>query len=119
LYKITTNLFLDFIKTKHHQQQKHPTSGNFEVATENTPQKEMEQDEFAKFIHQAAQTLTPKQQAVFILRDLQGLSTEEIEETLGMSSGHIKSNLYYARQAMQEKMKKIFFTPSTLINHEL
>jgi RNA polymerase sigma factor (sigma-70 family) len=73
----------------------------------------------ASFVHQAAQTLTPKQQSVFILSDLEGLSADEIEVALGMSKGNIKSNLYYARLAMQEKIKNIFFTPSTIINHEL
>lgn len=112
LYKITTNLCLDHIKSKYNQQKKNQVTENFEVASSNTPQKDMEQEELARFIHQAAQTLTTKQQAVFVLRDLHGLSTEEIEEALGMSKGNIKSNLYYARLAMQDKMKKIFFTPS-------
>lgn len=119
LYKITTNLCLDRIKSNHHQHQINQVTENFEIASTATPEKGMEQEELVAFIHQAAQTLTPKQQAVFILRDLQGLSTEEIEEALGMSKGNIKSNLYYARLAMQEKMKKIFYTPPTIINHEL
>lgn len=114
LYKITTNLCLDQIKSKYNQQKKNQVTENFEVASSTTPLKDMEQEELVTFIHQAAQTLTPKQQAVFILRDLQGLSTEEIEETLGMSKGRIKSNLYYARLAMQGKMKKIFFMPSPI-----
>lgn len=118
LYKITTNLCLDRIKSKHYQQQIQ-VNENFDLASLTTPEKEMEQEELAIFIHQAAQALTPKQQAVFILRDLQGFSMEEIEETLGMSKGNIKSNLYYARLAMQEKMRKIFFIPPTIINHEL
>lgn len=119
LYKITTNLCLDKIKSKHHQQRNNHVRENFEIQDPSTPEKELEQEELARIIHQAAQTLTPKQQAVFILRDLHGLTTEEIEETLNMSSGKIKSNLYYARIAMQEKLKHIFFTPSTPIHHEL
>ena len=119
LYKITTNLCLDKIKSKHHQQRNHQVRENYELPDPSNPVKEMEQEELARIIHQAAQALTPKQQAVFILRDLHGLSTQEIEDTLNMSSEKIKSNLYYARIAMQEKLKKIFFTPSTPIHHEL
>jgi RNA polymerase sigma-70 factor (ECF subfamily) len=118
LHKITTNLCLDLIKSKHHRQRNNQVRENFEVASPTTPQKDMEQRELAAFIHQAAQTLTPKQQSVFILRDLQGLSTEEIEETLGISKDLIKSNLYYARLAMKEKLKRIFFTPFNT-RHEL
>ncbi len=114
LYKITTNLCLDRIKSKHHQQQKNQVSEDFKIASSTTPEKILEQEELAAFVHHAAQTLTPKQQAVFILSDLQGLSMNEIEESLGMSKGNIKSNLYYARLAMQEKIKNIFFTPSTI-----
>lgn len=119
LYKVTTNLCLDKIKSKHHQHRNNTVRENLEIHDPSNPQKELEGEELARMIHQAAQTLTPKQQAVFILRDLQGLSTEEIEETLNMSKGKIKSNLHYARIAMQEKLRNIFFTPSTPVHHEL
>lgn len=66
--------------------------------------------EFNELIQEAAAALTPKQKAVFILRDLEDLSVEEVCGILSMSAGNVKSNLYYARQQMSEKLKKYYQT---------
>jgi RNA polymerase sigma-70 factor (ECF subfamily) len=42
--------------------------------------------------------LSPKQKAVFVLRDLEEVSMPEIAEILSMDPGQVKSNLYYARR---------------------
>jgi DNA-directed RNA polymerase specialized sigma24 family protein len=49
-----------------------------------------------------AQWLTPKQQSVFVLRDLEALPVEEVCEITAMDAGQVKSNLYYARVAIRE-----------------
>ncbi len=51
-----------------------------------------------------AQELTPKQRLVFVLRDLQDASVDEVAHITGMSSGSIKTNLYYARRFIREKL---------------
>jgi RNA polymerase sigma-70 factor (ECF subfamily) len=61
-------------------------------------------------IQEAASELTPKQKAVFVLRDLEGLNVEEVCDLLSMSASNVKSNLYYARQQMSEKLKMYYQT---------
>jgi RNA polymerase sigma-70 factor (ECF subfamily) len=112
LYKIVTNQCLDFLKSRHGRQRKNKVDidrSHF-VQDHSTPEKEFQQQELSKIIHAAAEELTPKQKAVFILRDLEGLSQEEVSETLSMSTGNVKSNLFYARQKMTEKLRAWYQT---------
>lgn len=107
LYKIITNRCLDFLKSRHGRQRKNKVDieGWHDLAYHSTPEKDFQQQELSNLIHQAAEELTPKQKAVFILRDLEGLSSEEVSEALSMSAGNVKSNLFHARQKMTEKLK--------------
>jgi RNA polymerase sigma-70 factor (ECF subfamily) len=112
LYKIVTNRCLDFLKSRHGRQRKNKVDidrSHF-IQDYSTPEKEFQQQELSRIIHAAADELTPKQKAVFILRDLEGLSQEEVSETLSMSTGNVKSNLFYARQKMTEKLKAFYQT---------
>jgi RNA polymerase sigma-70 factor, ECF subfamily len=116
LYRITANRCLDFIKSRHGRQRKNKvdvTSGHF-VQGHSTPEKVFQQAELMSAINLAAEELTPKQKAVFILRDLEGLSTEEVGKVLSMSVGNVKSNLFYARQNMSEKLKAYYQTTDKL-----
>jgi RNA polymerase sigma-70 factor, ECF subfamily len=112
LYKIVTNRCLDFLKSRYGRQRKNNVDidkGNF-VQDHTTPEKEFQQQELKKIIHEAAEELTPKQKAVFILRDLEGLTPEEVSETLSMSAGNVKSNLFHARQKITGKLKMMYQT---------
>jgi RNA polymerase sigma-70 factor (ECF subfamily) len=112
LYKIVTNQCLDFLKSRHGRQRKNKVDidrSHF-VQDHSTPEKEFQQQELSRILHAAAEELTPKQKAVFILRDLEGLSQEEVSEALSMSTGNVKSNLFYARQKMTEKLKAWYQT---------
>lgn len=49
--------------------------------------------------------LSPTQRVVFILRDLQELTVKEVAKILKISEGAVKSNLYYARKSLRERLK--------------
>ena len=112
LYKIVTNRCLDFLKSKHGRQRKNSVDveKHRELTNYLTPERYYQQHELVKIIHAAADELTPKQRAVFILRDLEGLSPDEVSETLSMSAGNVKSNLFHARQNISEKLKAVYQT---------
>lgn len=112
LYKIVTNRCLDFLKSKHGSQRKNAVDVDkqLHLAVHSTPERAYQQQELLKIIHAAADELTPRQKAVFILRDLEGLSSAEVCEALSMSSGNVKSNLFHARQKITGKLKTIYQT---------
>ena len=45
---------------------------------------------------------------VFVLRDVEGLSTEETAETLGLSVPAVKSRLLRARLQLRERLTRYF-----------
>lgn len=112
LYKIVTNRCLDFLKSKHGSRRKNAVDVDkqLHLAAHSTPERAYQQQELLKIIHAAADELTPRQKAVFILRDLEGLSSAEVCEALSMSAGNVKSNLFHARQKITGKLKTIYQT---------
>lgn len=110
LYRIVVNLCFDFLKSRHRRQQKNRIGlvDGHDVADPGTPEKELQQRELVDAIHRACETLPPKQRAVFILRDLEGLSAQEACEALSMDPGTLKSNLFHARRQMGEKLRTLY-----------
>jgi RNA polymerase sigma-70 factor (ECF subfamily) len=106
LAKIVTNLCLDYLKSgrikKRSEQKKLPEPSH--RAEEN----KLEEDELRAAVMALADQLTEKQKAVFILRDLEMMEPHEVCEILQMSSGNLKSNLYYARLKIKEGLKNIY-----------
>lgn len=111
-YRILVNLCLDFLKSSRGRQRKRFTEINTAntVAGKETPESIYNNYELMKIIQTCAEELTPKQHAVFVLRDLEGLDVEEVEKILSMTSTNIKSNLFHARQKVSEKIRVIYQT---------
>jgi RNA polymerase sigma-70 factor (ECF subfamily) len=105
LYKIIMNLCLDYLKSSHHKQQHHRLDMKEANRTPGEPDERLENEELHILIQEAACTLSTTQKAVFVLRDLEGLSVEEVCTILSLSAGNLKSNLYYARKHVAEFLK--------------
>ena len=67
----------------------------------------LENREAGELIRSITSGLPEKQQLVFSLRDLQGLSPKEVQDISGMTETAIKSNLYHARKTIREKLTGI------------
>ena len=75
-------------------------------STGSTPHLEMEKKEIACLLQQAVDELRGKQKMVFVLRDMEGLEVGEVCNLMELSEEQMKSNLYHARQKVQDWMKK-------------
>jgi len=53
-------------------------------------------------------SLSPALRSVFVLRDMQGLSTQETAEALGVSEGAVKTRLLRARLQLRELLSSYF-----------
>ena len=67
-------------------------------------QRELENREWVAIVRLLAEGLSPKQRLVFTLSQLEGLSSEEVEEVTGLTAKQVKSNLYVARQTIRERL---------------
>ena len=66
------------------------------------------QSELSDILKKTIQGLPPGFRTVFVLRDVEGLSTEETAEMLGLSIPAVKSRLLRARLQLRERLAKYF-----------
>lgn len=69
------------------------------------PEVALERKELHDAIQKAIAELPEQYRAPLVLRDLQGLSYDEISETLGLRSGTTKSRINRARLMLKDKLK--------------
>jgi RNA polymerase sigma-70 factor, ECF subfamily len=66
------------------------------------------QSELGDILKKTVQGLPPGFRTVFVLRDVEGLSTEETAEMLGLSVPAVKSRLLRARLQLRERLARYF-----------
>src|SRR5215471_2935748 len=66
------------------------------------------QSELSDILRRTIQGLSPGFRTVFVLRDVEGMSTEETAEMLGLSVPAVKSRLLRARLQLRERLAKYF-----------
>ncbi len=76
-----------------------------EPATTTDARQEADANEDVQRLRQALDTLPPKHRAVLALREIEGLSYEEIAATTGVPTGTVMSRLYHARRMLAQKLK--------------
>lgn len=72
------------------------------------PESEMMSEESQRHLDQAIETLTESLRVVFLLRDIEGLSTRETAEVLGLSEAAVKTRLSRARLHLREELSAYF-----------
>jgi RNA polymerase sigma-70 factor (ECF subfamily) len=72
------------------------------------PEQKYSQEELRKILDEAVESLKPAFRTVFVLRDIEELSTEETAESLGISVPAVKSRLLRARLQLREKLTRFF-----------
>jgi RNA polymerase sigma-70 factor (ECF subfamily) len=75
---------------------------------EDNPEQKYSQTEMRVILDTAVESLKPDFRTVFVLRDIEELSTEETADTLGISIPAVKSRLLRARLALREKLTRQF-----------
>ena len=78
------------------------------AAWDEDPEQRFSREELGEILDSAIQTLAPAYRSVFLLRDVDDLSTEETAEALGLSVPAVKSRLLRARLQLREKLTRYF-----------
>ncbi len=76
-----------------------------EPSTETTARDEAEGGERREQLQRALEALPPKHRAVLTLREVQGLTYEEIAQAMELPIGTVMSRLYHARKMLAQKLK--------------
>jgi RNA polymerase sigma-70 factor (ECF subfamily) len=77
-----------------------------EPATEDTARDQTEGNETVARVRTAIASLPPKHRAVLALREMEGLTYEEIAQATGVPVGTVMSRLFHARKLLAAKLGK-------------
>jgi RNA polymerase sigma-70 factor (ECF subfamily) len=78
------------------------------AAWDEDPEQRYSREELGEILDGAIESLAPPYRTVFILRDIEELSTEETAEALDLSIPAVKSRLLRARLQLREKLTRFF-----------
>ena len=107
LYAIVSRLCLDRLKSRRHIVAMPEDEAVLRHYAANDGGLELENREWVAIVRLLAEGLSPMQRLVFTLSQLEGLTSQEVEQATGMSARQVKSNLYVARQTIRERLKKL------------
>jgi RNA polymerase sigma-70 factor (ECF subfamily) len=72
----------------------------------NDPHESVLRKELLERIQAALETLPEKHRTILVLREVEGLSYEELAERLGIHKGTVMSRLFHARKKMQAMLRE-------------
>jgi RNA polymerase sigma-70 factor, ECF subfamily len=72
-----------------------------------TPDRLVQNRETQQLLDQAVAELDPGHRAVFLLRDVEGLSVRDTAKALGLSEGNVKVRLLRARLRLRERLTRV------------
>ena len=114
-YRIAMNLCLDAQRRRGRAERVEIEEGDaaeIEAAMEPPsaalagPQRQALNSELRGRIEQALSTLSENHRAILLLREVEGLSYEELSKVLGIRKGTVMSRLFHARLKMQNKLRE-------------
>ncbi len=108
LYRIATNVCLDFLRSRSRK----PTVSlsvedddgeetQLDIADESqSPEQLLERGLTRDAVRRGLKSLSPEYRQILLLREIQGLSYEEIAEALALEVGTVKSRIFRARKRL-------------------
>ncbi len=78
------------------------------AAWDEDPEQRFSREELGGILDEAIQSLEPPYRSVFVLRDIEEMSTEETAAALDLSIPAVKSRLLRARLQLREKLTRYF-----------
>jgi RNA polymerase sigma-70 factor (ECF subfamily) len=113
LYRIVTNLAIDLMRKPGRRDAELVDGQAIDEATEfplisridgADPMDVLRRQEIAARIKTALEALPPYHRGVILMREVEGMSYEEMAQAMGVSKGTIMSRLFHARQKLQRAL---------------
>jgi len=116
-YRIATNLSLDAVRRRGRGERVPLRPGDAEEAEIEAamdppsaalagPQRAALNEELKQKLGEALESLSGNHRAILLLREVEGLSYEELSKALGIRKGTVMSRLFHARLKMQKKLRE-------------
>jgi RNA polymerase sigma-70 factor (ECF subfamily) len=117
LFRVTTHLAIDAVRRERTSRKDAVEDvreadlvgggeGILSTSLGNDPGENVLRRELAGQIERALATLTPEHRTILVLREIEGLSYEELAERLEIPKGTVMSRLFHARKKMQAALRE-------------
>ncbi len=117
IYQITKNHVINFCSRRKNQSDKNFSLNEIEMDDENrsvlkelvSPEntdRDVNINELQKNLNESLQKLSNEHRLTVVLHDVEGKTSGEIGAIMGCSEGTVRSRLHYARQQLQNSLKK-------------
>ena len=110
LHRITVNLAFDAARKRGSREWARGMDAREleELAGTARPAGNPEPGEIQRIFGVLSRRLGTRQKAAFVLREVEGMSTEDVSEILGMSESTVRNHVHAARKVLQEGLRKLF-----------
>lgn len=106
LYRIVTNVAIDFIRSR--QSREAAVNSNLRLvktmADADQPVS-LQRKEIESVFAEVSRGLSAKQKTIFIMREMQDLTSAEISRILGCRESTVRNHLFNARKLMQQQLR--------------
>ena len=118
LYRLTDNACIDLLRKEKKRRgdvplEELPPDGSLTIDTAPTPHEALERRELHQAVAEGLSALSEEHRRVLVLREINGLSYQQIAETLELDLGTEKYRIARARTALSKFLKRGNFSPSS------
>ncbi len=108
LYRIAANKCTDWLRAKHPPAVELDDGDALaaQVAVHHTPERLLSQQQVAQHLDGAIQRLPPLYREAFVLKHVEGLSYEEMQELLGVNADTLKMRVYKGRVQLSRELSE-------------
>jgi len=115
LYRIAVNTAKNYLES----QSRRPPGSDMEVESaelieggeglrdQATPERQMLTNEIATTVHRVLELLPPDLRTAITLREIEGMSYEEIAEVMDCPIGTVRSRIFRAREAIDQELRPL------------
>jgi len=119
LYRMVTNVAIDFMRNK--QSRENAVNSNLRLVKTSSDAEQgtiVQRKEVESVFNSVSQVLSPKQKTIFVMNQMDDLSSSEIAKVLGCRESTVRNHLFNARKLMQQQLRKRFPEYSRLWKEE-
>ncbi len=107
LYRMVTNVAIDFIRNR--QSRDNAVNSNLRLVKTATDAEQavvVQRKEIEAVFADVSAVLSPKQKTIFVMNQMEDLSSAEIAKVLGCRESTVRNHLFNARKLMQQQLQK-------------
>lgn len=110
IYRIASNLAIDHLRSRKSRERSHePVRHHLRQVADGSAQRDLarlQDGEVAAIFRDLAAGLSEKQRMVFLLREIEGLSSPEVSQIVGCRESTVRNHLFNARKYLRRELRR-------------